>query len=113
MKIRSIALACSISLTAMLAAYAQTDAGFQTAQVVSFEKVAQNEQHAESADHYKIAMRMNGAVYICKAEGPITDFMGWAPGKQFPAQLDAKEKIMTVKSPSGNNVQLNVTSKKH
>ena len=110
MKIRSIALICCLSMAAMLAAYAQMD---QTAQVVSFEKVAQNEQHAESADHYKIAMRMNGAIYICKAEGPITDFMGWAPGKQFPAQLDAKEKIMMVKSPSGNTVQLNVTSKKH
>ncbi len=110
MKTRSVALACCISIAALFA-YAQ-DESFQTAQVVSFEKVAQNEQHAESADHYKIAMRMNGIVYICKAEGPITDFMGWAPGKQFPAQLDAKEKIMMVKSPSGNTVQLNVTSKK-
>jgi hypothetical protein len=113
MKARSIALACCLAMTAALAYAQNPDEGFQTAQVVSFEKVAQNEQHAESADHYKIAMRMNGAVYICKAEGPITDFMGWAPGKQFPAQLDAKEKTMLVKSPSGNTVQLNVTSKKH
>ena len=111
MKTRSIALACCVTLAALFA-YAQ-DEGFQTAQVVSFEKVAQNEQHAESADHYKIAMRMNGVVYICKAEGPITDFMGWAPGKQFPAQVDGKEKTMLVKSPSGNTVQLNITSKKH
>lgn len=112
MKLRSTAIALAFCLSlAALFAFAQD--GFQTAQVVSFEKVAQNEQHAESADHYKIAMRMNGVVYICKAEGPITDFMGWAPGKQFPAQLDAKEKVMLVKSPSGNTVQLNVTSKKH
>jgi len=111
MKTRSIALACCISIAAVLA-YAQ-DEGFQTAQVVSFEKVGQNEQHPESADRYKIAMRMNGAVYVCKAEGPITDFMGWSPGKQFPAKLDEKEKTMLVKSPSGNTVQLNVTSKKH
>ena len=113
MNTRSITLACCLSIAAVLA-YAQSpDEGFQTAQVVSFEKAAQNEQHPESADHYKIAMRMNGVVYICKAEGPITDFMGWAPGKQFPAQVDAKEKIMLVKSPSGNTVQLNITSKKH
>ena len=111
MKTRSVILACCLGITAILA-YAQNP-DVQTAQVVSFEKVAQNEQHPESADHYKIAMRMNGAVYVCKAEGPITDFMGWAPGKEFPAQLDAKEKVMMVKSPSGNTVQLNVTSKKH
>jgi hypothetical protein len=112
MKTRSIALACCLCIAAVLAYAQNPDEGFQTAQVVSFEKAAQNEQHPESADHYKIAMRMNGAVYVCRAEGPITDFMGWAPGKQFPAKLDEKEKIMLVKSPSGNTVQLNVTSKK-
>ena len=113
MKTCLVALTCCFALAAVLAYAQNADEGFQTAQVVSFEKVAQNEQHPESADHYKIAMRMNGAVYVCKAEGPITDFMGWSPGKQFPAKLDAKEKIMMVKSPSGNTVQLNVQSKKH
>ncbi len=105
-----VALTCCVMLAAMLA-YAQIDEGFQPAQVVSFEKVPANEQHPENADRYKIAMRMGGTVYLGTTSGPITTFMGWAPGKEFPAKL-ADKKTMLVKSPNGQVVQLNITKTK-
>ena len=101
-------LTCCITLAAALA-YAQAG---QTATVVSFEKVAANEQHPENADQYKIAMRMNGVIYLCHASGPIANFMGWSPGKEFPATLDEKGKTMTVTSPNGQTVLLNIAGKK-
>ena len=70
------------------------------------------QQHPENADRYNVAMRMNGAVYLCHASGPVSTFMGWAPGKQFPAQLDEKNKIMMVKSPNGETVELRIQKKK-
>jgi len=111
MKRYAIPLLCCLLLSAVFA-YAQGDAGWQTAQVVSFEKVPADEQHPEKADRYNVAMRMYGAVYLCHASGPITTFMGWAPGKQFPAQLDEKNKIMLVKSPNGETVELRIQKKK-
>jgi len=75
--------------------------------------VPANEQHPENADKYKVAMRMNGVVYLCRASGPISTFMGWSPGKEFPAKLNEKDKIILVKSPSGELVELNIQSKRH
>ena len=107
MKKRSAVVLCYLALIAGLA-YAQGgDEGYQPAQVVSFEKVPASEQHPENADHYKVAMRLGGVVYLCSTSGPITTFMGWSPGKEFPAKL-ADKKTMLVKSPNGQVVQLNI-----
>jgi len=112
MKTCLVVLACCLTLAATLA-YAQgAEEGFQMAKVVSFEKLASNAQHPEDADRYKIAMRMNDTIYICRANGPITDFMGFSPGKEFPTKLDAEGKVLLVKAPSGQTVQLNIQSKK-
>jgi len=112
MKIRAAALLCCLAMVAMFA-YAQGDEGYQSATVVSFEKVPANEQHPENADQYKIAMRMAGTLYLCQASGPIADFMGWAPNKEFPAKLINNDKAMLVKSPNGQIVQLNIKGTKH
>ena len=107
MKTRSVVALCCIALIAALA-YAQGgDEGYQSAQVVSFEKVPADEQHPENADHYRVAMRLAGVVYLCSTSGPITTFMGWSPGKEFPAKL-ADKKTMLVKSPNVQVVQLNI-----
>jgi hypothetical protein len=112
MKNWAVALTFCIALGAVFAFAQGTDEGYQTAQVVSFEKVPANEQHPENADRYKVAMRMNGAVYLCQASGPISTFMGWAPNKEFPAKLDEKNKLMLVKSPNGQVVELKIQKKK-
>ena len=110
MKTRWVALSCCIAMAAMLA-YAQSgDEGYQMARVVSFEKLAANAQHPEDADRYKIAMSLGGTVYMCHASGPIAVFMGWSPGKELPAKLN--DKVMLVKSPSGQIAELNIVSKK-
>lgn len=106
----AVALTCCIMLAAIVA-YAQGDEGYQPAQIVSFEKVPSNEQHPENADHYKVAMRMGGAVYLCTTSGPIATFMSWSPGKEFPAKLDGK-KTMLVKTPDGQVVQLTINKVK-
>lgn len=106
-KIRTAILFVCIA-TAALAAYAQNmDPGYQPAQIVTFEKVPANEQHPENTDHYRVSMRMNGLVYLCSTSGPISTFMGWSPGKEFPAKLVDKN-TMLVQSPNGQTVQMNI-----
>lgn len=108
MKIRSAVLLACVIGTAVLVANAQNmDPGYQPAQVVTFEKVPANEQHPENTDHYRVSMRMAGLVYLCSTEGPISTFMGWAPGKEFPAKILDKN-TMLVQSPNGQTVQLNI-----
>ena len=107
MKRLMIAVSCCITLAAMLA-YAQAD--FQTATVVSIEKLAANAQHMDEGDHYKISMRMGDMIYLCKVSGQAATFMDWTSGKQFPAKEDGK--ILHVKNKDGQIVDLNINSKK-
>ena len=105
-----MALACFVVMAAMLA-YAQgADEGYQTATVVSIDKVAADAQHPENADRYKIFMRMGNTVYSCHASAPAAAFLGWSPGKEFPAKLN--DKVLQVTSPSGQVVDLNIVGKK-
>ena len=109
MKTWLLALLC-VTMTAMLA-YAQgADEGYETARVVSIDKVPANAQHPEDADRYKISMRLGDTVYSCHATGPAATFLGWSPGKEFPARLDGK--VLQVKSPNGQVVDLNIVGKK-
>jgi hypothetical protein len=103
MKTRLLVVWCCVVLAAMLA-YAQNFD--QTARVASIEKMAANAQHPEDVDRYKIMMRMGDTLYKCEASGPPALFMGWSPGKDFPAHLNGK--VLLVKSPSGDVAQLNI-----
>jgi hypothetical protein len=110
MKTRLIALSCCLTLASMLA-YAQSgDEGYQMARVVSFERMAANAQHPEDSDRYKISMRLENTIYSCHASAPAAVFIDWSAGKEFPAKLNGK--ILLVKSPSGQVVELNIVGKK-
>ena len=110
MKTCAIAVACCLAMTAMLA-YAQTaDEGYQMARVVSFEKLAANEQHPEYADRYKIAMQLGDTIYICQARGSAATFLDWAPNKEFPAKVD--NKTLLVKNFNGQVLEMTILKKK-
>jgi hypothetical protein len=105
-----VALWCCITLATMLA-YAQgADEGYQMARIVTIERVAANAQHMEKSDSYKISMRLGDTVYKCHASGPAAVFIDWHDGKEFPAKLN--DKVLLVKSPSGDVVELNIVGKK-
>ena len=96
MRTRLVGLLCCMAMAAALA-YAQgADEGYQSARVVSFEKVAASEQHPENADRYKISMRLGGTLYMCNASGPASTFIDWTEGKEFPTKLDNKGKTLYV-----------------
>ncbi len=110
MKTFAIALACCLAMTAVLA-YAQADEGYQMARVVSFEKLAANEQHPEYADRYKIAMQLGGTLYICQARGSSATFLDWAPNKELPAKL-ANDKTLLVKNFNGQVLEMTIQKRK-
>jgi len=113
MKTCSVVLLCCITVMTAVLAYAQGgDEGYQPAQVVSFERVAASPQHPENADRYKISMRLGGVLYICNASGPVSTFIDWTEGKEFPARLENKGKTLLVKSPNGQIVEMNVVKRK-
>jgi len=105
-----VALLCCITMAVMLA-YAQiADEGYQMGRVVSIEKLAANAQHPEDADRYKISMRLGDTLYLCHASAPAAVFIDWSPGKDFPAKLNGK--VLLVKNPNGQVVELNIVGKK-
>jgi hypothetical protein len=107
---RWLVLLCCITLGAMLA-YAQgPDEGYQTAKVLAFEKQAADAQHMENSDQYKIAMRMGDMVYLCRASGTAATFIDWTTRKEFPTKLNGK--MLLVKNPNGQIVELTITGKK-
>jgi hypothetical protein len=96
---------------AAIIAHAQSaDDGFQMARVVAFERVAANAQHMEDSDRYKISMRLGDTVYGCNASGQSAVFIDWTTGKEFPAKVNGK--ILLVKNPNGQIVELSIVSKK-
>ena len=107
------ALSCCIIMAAMLA-YAQgADEGYQTAKVVAFERLAADAQHMADADRYRISMRMADTVYGCRASAPASVFLDWTTGKEFPAKITGKDgKVLLVKNPNGQVVELTITGKK-
>jgi hypothetical protein len=110
MKTCVVALLCCVTMTGMLA-YAQTgDDGYQTASVVSIEKLAADAQHMEKGDQFKISMSMGSALYLCKVSAPAATFMDWTSGKEFPAKENGK--VLLVKNKNGQIVELNITKKK-
>ena len=110
MKRHLVALACCITMAAMLS-YAQgADDGYQTARVVAFERVAADGQHMAESDRYKISMRLGDTVYACRASAPAAVFLDWTNGKEFPAKVNGK--LLLVKNPNGQIVELNIVGKK-
>ena len=110
MKKFSITVLACLALLAAIAHAQGAEDGFQTAQVVSIERVAADARHPENADQYKIAMGMGSTIYMGHASGSPAIFIDWSPNKEFPARLNGK--VMQVKSPSGQMVDLNITGKK-
>ncbi|MFZ0286567.1 MAG: hypothetical protein WAL32_15165 [Terriglobales bacterium] len=110
MKTRVAAMLCCVTMAAMFA-YAQSpDEGYQTATVVSIEKLAADAQHMEKGDQFKISMNMGGVLYLCKVSAPAALFMDWTRGKEFPAKEN--DKLLLVKNRNGQIVELNITKKK-
>ncbi len=110
MKTCVVAVLCCITIAGTLA-YAQgADEGYQTATVVSIEKLAADAQHMEKGDQFKISMSMGGALYLCKVSAPAATFMEWTSGKEFPAKEDGK--VLLVKNKNGQMVELNIAKKK-
>jgi len=110
MKTRVVAVLCCITLAGILAYAQSADEGFQTATVVSIEKLAADAQHMEKGDQYKISMSMGGALYLCKVSAPAALFMDWTRGKEFPARENGK--VLEVKNKNGQMVELNIAKKK-
>ena len=71
---------------------------------------AADAQHMANSDNYKITMRMGGVLYICHASASAATFIDWTEGKEFPAKLTGK--VLQVKNPNGQIVELNVVNKK-
>jgi hypothetical protein len=110
MKTCLVALSCCITMAAMLAYAQSADEGYQMARVVAFERVAANAQHMAGSDEYKISMRLGNTVYACRASAPAATFIDWTTGKEFPAKLNGK--VLQVKNPDGQIVELNIVGKK-
>jgi hypothetical protein len=110
MKLGLIALSCCVALAAMLAHAQSADEGYQMATVVAFERAAASAQHMENSDNYKISMRLGDTIYACRTSAPAGTFMDWVAGKEFPAKVNGK--VLLVKNPNGQVVELNIVSKK-
>jgi hypothetical protein len=86
------------------------DDGYEMAKVVSFERVANSEQHPENADQYKISFRLGEMIYLCRASGPASTFVDWTINKQYPAKV--AEKKLLVKNTDGQILEMTITGKK-
>jgi hypothetical protein len=56
------------------------------------------------------SIRLGDTVYACHASAPAAVFIDWSPGKEFPAKLNGK--ILLVKNPNGQVVDLTIVGKK-
>ncbi|MGO9126646.1 MAG: hypothetical protein ACLP6G_17390 [Terriglobales bacterium] len=110
MKTYLVTILCCITLAGMLAHAQSADEGYQSATVVSIEKLAADAQHMEKGDQYKISMSMGGVLYLCKVSAPAATFMEWTSGKEFPAKVN--DKVLLVKNKNGQIVELNIAKKK-
>jgi hypothetical protein len=90
-------------------ALAQDD-GFQPAKVVAFERVANDAQHPEKQDNYKISMRVGDTIYNCHANAPVEVFNDWTIGKEFPTKVNDKK--LLVKNVDGQIIEMNIVGKK-
>jgi len=110
MKTWLVAISCCITMAGVLASAQSADEGYQTARVVSFEKIAANAQHMADSGGYKISMRLGDTVYACRTGGPAAAFLDWTTGKEFPAKLNGK--VLLVKNPDGQVLELTIVGKK-
>ena len=110
MKTCLVAILCCITMVGMIAYAQSADDGYQTATVISIEKLAADAQHMEKGDQFKISMSMGGAIYLCKVSAPAATFMDWTSGKEFPAKEDGR--VLLVRNKNGQTVELNIAKKK-
>jgi|SRR3954467_15889092 hypothetical protein len=93
-----------------LAAFAQSNADFQPARVIAFEKVTADVQHPEKQDSYKISMRIGDTIYNCKANAPVAVFNDWTINKEFPTKVNAK--TLEVKNFDGKMIEMTIVNRK-
>jgi hypothetical protein len=86
-----------LTVAAVLARAQAAEEGYETATVVSIEKLSANAQHPQNGDHYKVSMRLADTLYLCEGSGATSVFMDWTRGKEFPAKLN--DKSLLVKNP--------------
>ena len=110
MKTCLIALSCWIALAGIMASAQSADAGYGMATVVSIERVANDAQHPENVDNYRMSMRMDNVLYLCHATAPAAEFLNWSPGKQFPARENGK--LLEVKNMDGQILELKIVKRK-
>ena len=111
MKTLLVILLCTVTMTAApRPAQTNSDDGFQPATVVAFERVANDAQHPEKQDNYKISMRLGDTIYNCHANGPVTTFNDWTINKEFPAKVNGK--TLLVKNTDGRILEMNIVGKK-
>lgn len=108
MKLFLVVVSC---LVLVGAAFAQSD-DFQPAKVVAFERVANDAQHPEKNDSYKISLRLGDTIYNCHANEPVTVFNDWTVNKEFPARVTAKGKVLEVKNTDGQIIEMKIVGKK-
>jgi len=109
---KRLAISLSICLALFAIAALAQDEGFQPAKVVAFERVANDAQHPEKNDSYKISMRLGDTIYNCHANAPVTVFNDWTVNKEFPARVSGNGKILQVKNFDGQIIEMNIVGKK-
>ena len=87
MKTGWVLLVC-IVIVATVAYGRGADQDFQPARVVSIDHIPAGARHPEKADHYKVAVRLADAVYLCPSRARLPLFWTRVPNKDFPAKLD-------------------------
>jgi len=111
MKTRVAIVLCCIAVATVMAFAQGMDEGFAPARVAGIEKMAENAQHMSDETHYKISMRLNGALYQCQVSAPVSTFIDWSPGKEFPAKVDGK--TLLVKNLDGKIITMNIKKVSH
>ena len=109
MKKWAVVLFC-LTVAAVLACAQAAEEGYETATVVSIEKLSANAQHPQNEDRYKVSMRLADTLYLCEGSGATSVFMDWTRGKEFPAKVNGKS--LLVKNPGGRTVELKIVGRK-
>jgi hypothetical protein len=100
----------ALCLVLSIIAVAQATDDMQMATIVSFEKLANSQQHPENNDRYKMSLRLGETLYLCETTGPVREFMDWTINKELPAKLEGK--VLQVKNFDGKILDLRITGKK-
>ena len=110
MKTRLAVLSCCITMAALLAFAQSADEGYQTAGWSPSKESPPIPSiwPMEIATRFPCAWRTRSDV--CRASGSAATFIDWTIGKEFPTRLNGK--VLQVKNPNGQIVELTIAGKK-